>query len=171
MLKDHYHEYHQVYGQQSQNENEDAALDIENIPRVLQHCYGRRRRTRTTDEHLDELELYYRRCGNMDVVPENILEWWKCNQDTFPVLSLMARDYLAVPGKNKKTKRRKKSQLIRNSFVGTSVPVERIFSSAKHTIPAVRSSLKPDTIRFCMMEKHRLKHTIASCPDDFEVDN
>jgi hypothetical protein len=108
MLKDHYHEYHQVYGQQTQDENEDAGLDIENIPRVLQHCYGRRRRTRTTDEHLDELELYYRRCGNMDVVPENILEWWKCNQDTFPVLSLMARGYLAVPGKNKKNKKKKK---------------------------------------------------------------
>jgi hypothetical protein len=45
-------------------------------------------------------------------------------------------------------------------ILGTSVPVERIFSSAKHTIPPLRSSLKPDTIISCMLEKHRLKHSL-----------
>jgi len=63
-------------------------------------------------------------------VEEDILNWWKINQMRFPVLSTIARDYLAAQA--------------------TSVPSERGFSRSGLTITNLRNSLHPATVR-CLM--------------------
>jgi hypothetical protein len=51
------------------------------------------------------------------------LQWWKKKQDQFPILSKLARVYLAVPA--------------------TSAPSERVFSKANHIISKTRCRLDP----------------------------
>jgi hypothetical protein len=67
----------------------------------------------------------------------NPLEWWKINASSFPNLSRMARDYLAVPG--------------------TEASAEREFSSGRRLITDERGSLGPETIRAIQCLKSWLK--------------
>ncbi|KAK6168330.1 hypothetical protein SNE40_020888 [Patella caerulea] len=53
----------------------------------------------------------------------NPLHWWKSLENKFPLLSLVAKKYLGIPA--------------------TSVPSERVFSTAGDIITAQRSALKP----------------------------
>ena len=55
---------------------------------------------------------------------EDALLWWRTNEARFPTLGKLARKYLCVPA--------------------TSVPSERIFSTAGHVISCRRSSLTPE---------------------------
>ncbi|CAB4403415.1 unnamed protein product [Rhizophagus irregularis] len=64
----------------------------------------------------------------------NPLIWWKHNEEQYPRLSIMARDYLGIPG--------------------TSVPVERIFSGGTDLITKKRSSLNNESIQACMCIKN-----------------
>ena len=57
---------------------------------------------------------------------DNPLKWWSLNEDQFPRLAKLARQYLAVPA--------------------TSTPSERVFSLAGNTITRQRSSLHPDHV-------------------------
>lgn len=56
----------------------------------------------------------------------NVLAWWKKNSDAFPILSLMARDFLAIP-------------------VST-VSSESAFSAAGRILGKNRTSLAPETL-------------------------
>ncbi|KIL56765.1 hypothetical protein M378DRAFT_37370, partial [Amanita muscaria Koide BX008] len=51
----------------------------------------------------------------------------------FPIISRMARDYLAIPA--------------------TSVSVERVFSKSRHICSNLRSSLKEKTITMALLTK------------------
>jgi len=55
---------------------------------------------------------------------EHALEWWKNNHERFPLIAKVARQLLCVPA--------------------TSVPSERIFSTAGLIVSNLRSSLKPE---------------------------
>ena len=46
----------------------------------------------------DELDRYIA-ADVENVKPEDALKWWYERRTTFPRLSLMARDYLSIPGK------------------------------------------------------------------------
>ncbi|KAF5365434.1 hypothetical protein D9758_010856 [Tetrapyrgos nigripes] len=71
------------------------------------------------------------------------LDWWKkhakITEDTrgFPIISRIARDFLAIPG--------------------TSVSVERLFSSSRHLCSDLRSSMKAETTTLAMCAKVWLK--------------
>ena len=71
--------------------------------------------------------LFEPRVNNFE---EDILKWWKINQIRFPILSKMARDFLAAQA--------------------TSVPSERGFSRSGLTITCLRNSLHPETVRSVM---------------------
>jgi hypothetical protein len=61
------------------------------------------------------------------------LDWWKLNQANFPVLSKIARDYLAVQE--------------------SSVPSEEVFSGEVDLVTPDRNSLSEDTISMSMSLK------------------
>ncbi|KIL56142.1 hypothetical protein M378DRAFT_89778 [Amanita muscaria Koide BX008] len=63
----------------------------------------------------------------------NPLLWWKIHATDFPIISRMARDYLAIPA--------------------TSVAVERVFSKSRHICSNLRSSLKETTITMALLTK------------------
>ena len=59
-------------------------------------------------------------------VKSNPLQWWKCHQNIFPILSHLARKYLSV--------------------CATSSPSERVFSTSGNIITSKRTCLKPDKV-------------------------
>ena len=65
------------------------------------------------------------------------LLWWKANQQEFPLLSVVARRILCVPG--------------------TSVPSERVFSTAGDIISAQRASLSPEKADLLIFFKHNMR--------------
>jgi hypothetical protein len=67
----------------------------------------------------------------------DLLEYWRAQSSRFPNLSLMARDYLAVPG--------------------TSTPSERAFSAGRQLITDFRCRLQAETITACMLLKDWFK--------------
>lgn len=65
------------------------------------------------------------------------LTWWKSNECKYPHIAKMARCYLAVPG--------------------SSVPSERVFSTAGDIVTAKRSTLSPDNVDILVLLKKNLK--------------
>ncbi|KAJ8390632.1 hypothetical protein AAFF_G00102380 [Aldrovandia affinis] len=65
------------------------------------------------------------------------LAWWKSNECKYPHIAMMARCYLAVPG--------------------TSVPSERVFSTAGDILTAKRSTLSPDNADILIFFLNNLK--------------
>ncbi|KAF9596339.1 hypothetical protein IFM89_008865 [Coptis chinensis] len=68
--------------------------------------------------------------------PFNVLDWWKTQEGTYPILSAMARDLLTSP-------------------VST-VPSESAFSASARVVSKYRSSLLPETIEALMCLKDYL---------------
>ena len=56
----------------------------------------------------------------------SVLEWWKSHQTEFPLLANLAKTYLCIPG--------------------TSVPSERVFSTAGDIVRSERSVLSPEHV-------------------------
>ena len=64
------------------------------------------------------------------------LKWWKDHQDEFPNLAGLARQVLCVPG--------------------TSVPSERVFSTAGDVVTSQRATLHPDNVDKLIFLKHNM---------------
>ncbi len=66
----------------------------------------------------------------LDVSPlslsENPLSWWRSHETVFPLLAKLAKHYLCIPG--------------------TSVPAERVFSTAGDIVTAQRSTLSAEHV-------------------------
>ncbi|KAF7349507.1 Dimer-Tnp-hAT domain-containing protein [Mycena sanguinolenta] len=86
---------------------------------------------------LTELERFWIAFDNYSGPPNGTLKWWKENEHEFPIISKIARDFLAIPG--------------------TSVSVERLFSSARHLCHESRASLNSKTISEAMLTKMWIK--------------
>lgn len=71
------------------------------------------------------LRTRYLQCPQPEV-KSNPLQWWKCHQNSFPILSHLARKYLSV--------------------CATSSPSERVFSTSGNIITSKRTCLKPDKV-------------------------
>ena len=74
-----------------------------------------------------ELDRYLEQPFNEEADP---LPWWRANQNEFPILSRMARDYLTIQA--------------------TSVASEQAFSIAGNAITKTRNRLLPETARACL---------------------
>ena len=72
-------------------------------------------------QHEEEIERYLREPSLKE--EENCLQWWSRNVHNYPALSKVAKRYLCIPA--------------------TSVPAERVFSTAGMIINEKRSSLLP----------------------------
>ena len=70
-------------------------------------------------------------------ISSNPLDWWRENQYTYPNLSHLAKLHLAVPG--------------------TSVPSERVFSTAGDIVTAQRSQLTPESVDMLVFLKKNMK--------------
>jgi len=70
-------------------------------------------------------------------VDDDPLTWWKSNECKYPHIAKMARCYLAVPG--------------------SSVPSERVFSTAGDIVTAKRSTLSPENVDILVFLKKNLK--------------
>ena len=87
----------------------------------LKMCDTQPQKQSISDKVESELKLY-RKEGSIDI-NKNPLEWWRdIGKETYPNLAICAKKYLAIPA--------------------TSVPSERVFSTAGDIITAQRSSLK-----------------------------
>lgn len=78
----------------------------------------------TTAAPTRDREIHQFRC--LSLAPDDVLQWWGTQGETFPTLSRLARSLLAIPA--------------------TSAPSERIFSIAGLTVNAKRSSLSPSSV-------------------------
>ena len=79
---------------------------------------------------------------------EDPLQYWKRNEAAYPILSAMAKDYLAVPG--------------------SSASSERVFSAAKNVVTLLRNRLMPDTVKYILRMKSWTKYVKEF---DMNVDN
>ena len=68
---------------------------------------------------------------------QNPLMWWKLNEPRFPLLSRVAKMNLSIPA--------------------TSVPSERVFSTAGDILTAQRANLKPSHLDKLLFLKKNLK--------------
>ena len=83
----------------------------------------------------DEVSAYMaKECISID---SNPLAWWKDNESVYPNVAMLAHCYLAVPA--------------------TSVPSERVFSTAGDIVTANRSALTTDNVDKLIFLKKNLK--------------
>jgi hypothetical protein len=138
VVRQKYDEFYRSFQKRATKDNNIA--DNKNKGKKLKHVTAAfnpaKRRLVDDESQLDELDLYLK----LEPVDEDTdpLKWWSSMETSYPSVARMARDYLAIPG--------------------TSVPCERIFSSAKYSIPAHRASLLAETIRVMQCMKSWLKH-------------
>lgn len=125
-------------------------------------------RTQPTPTAFAEIESYldegmfpshtYQRCIltplNLGTRNESIAEYWQANKKRFPILALMAQDFLAI--------------------ATTGVGVERLFNSARDICTYRRGRLHADTINGLMLQlttdQFRLKEEYRVLNDDEEED-
>lgn len=87
---------------------------------------------------LSELERYLELPIDEEIDP---LLWWQAHSSEFPIVSDMARDFLAIQA--------------------TSVASEQAFSVAGNTITKTRNRLLPETTRACLCMKSWLSNNIV----------
>lgn len=73
-------------------------------------------------------------CTSVDSDP---LSWWKVHESVYPNLAVLAKSYLAIPA--------------------TSVPSERVFSTAGDIVTATRSTLSTESVDKLVFLKKNLK--------------
>ncbi|XP_040188247.1 E3 SUMO-protein ligase ZBED1-like [Rana temporaria] len=84
----------------------------------------------------EEVESYLLAASGI-TVDGDPMTWWKSNECKYPHVAKMARCYLAVPG--------------------SSVPSERVFSTAGDIVTAQRSTLSPENVDILVFLKKNLK--------------
>ena len=90
-----------------------------------------------TFTHLQKARTEVTRYVDEPFTQDSPLEWWKRNAFRYPILSQMAKKYLAIPA--------------------TSVPSERAFSSAGHIVNSKRSCLLPSSVNMLVFLAENLQ--------------
>lgn len=133
---------------------------------LLKHKYGWLDQGKTNQEKVDELQSYLDRDP---VYVKNILSWWKEKESEFPVLEAIAKDYLAIPGTWLLTKC--PIFLFYLTFItkiGSSVPVERLFSSAAIFCLTIVVPWSLRLFGHVCWKKSRIRHAYKTVAADIE---
>ena len=122
----------------SQIHNENSTSPRDYFHQLKKRRLGTETQTSTTNSDFIEIERYLALPCDENVNP---LLWWQAHSTEFPILSLMARDYLAVQA--------------------TSVACEQAFSVAGHTITKTRNRLDSKTVRASLCAKSWIENDIG----------
>lgn len=96
----------------------------------------------------EEIGKYLNMPNDININP---LAWWKSHQEEFPVLSLIAKDFLIIQS--------------------TSVPSEQAFSIANNTITQTRNRLDPETAREILCLKSWIENKLGINTNNEEINN
>ena len=96
----------------------------------------------------DEIDSYLNTSNDINADP---LLWWKEHQNEYPILSLIAKDYLSIQV--------------------TSVAAEQAFSVAGNTITPTRNKLDPETTRATLCLKSWIENEIGINHINNEIDS
>lgn len=141
------------------NLQDSAARDGENVTESSQECKDMEDDNfddpfskfmvakRTTSEVVNELDKYlkdelYEPVENDLGLPFNLLEWWKTNSSKYPIMSLMAREVLAIPV--------------------SSVASECAFSTGSRILDQYRSCLTPEMVEALVLTQDWLRASLRS---------
>jgi hAT family C-terminal dimerisation region len=95
-----------------------------------------------------EIDNYLNMPNDINIDP---LSWWKVHQKEYPILSLMAKDFLIIQS--------------------TSVPSEQAFSIANNTITQTRNRLDPETAREILCLKSWIENKLGINTNNEEISN
>ena len=116
-----------------------------NVVSLSLHVVGLMNIYNVAANRADEFEKY--KTYSAPEPDESILVWWQSNKNRFPILSELARSYLAIPG--------------------SSTESERLFSAGGNMVTKKRSSLKHETVRRAQcLRSWWLKRELFSLPDN-----
>ena len=135
--------FNELSGHENQVENNDTNLSREsqvtkkNQKSLMKSFFSS---IRQHDESPEQNELdRYLLLPEIDKTEENNpLDWWKRRKAEFPILSILARRYLAIPA--------------------TSVPSERLFSDAGNHITPKRNRLDPYLLHQLLFLKRNIAY-------------
>jgi len=117
--------------------------------RVLEAEFAQYRlRRRTARAHKSELDAYLEEEPMENSTTFDVLAWWKSKSEKYPVLSAMARDFLAIPL--------------------STVSSESAFSCAGRILGDTRTSLKPTMLEALVCAKDWLFKTKDEAHFSFE---
>ena len=102
---------------------------------LLGDCFVPKQRKSSIESAREEVTRY--RAKDALPLTENPMNWWRSNEKELPMLSQLAKQYLCIPG--------------------TSVPSERVFSTAGDILNAKRSVLRSDHVDQLIFLKKNLK--------------
>jgi hypothetical protein len=96
----------------------------------------------------EEIDNYLNMPNDININP---LIWWKTHQEEYPILSLIAKDFLIIQS--------------------TSVPSEQAFSIASNTITQTRNRLDPETAREILCLKSWIENKLGIDTNNEEIRN
>ena len=88
------------------------------------------------DDIDDEMQRYLKEV-EINFCKDDPLTWWKCHETSFPIISKLARKYLAIPA--------------------STALSERVFSTAKNILQKKRWRLLPNRLSICIFLKKNSK--------------
>lgn len=92
--------------------------------------------TKTRKQQIEDEVHNFKQCPCLPL-DHNPLEWWKSNSFRFPHMAQLAKCLLAI--------------------LGTSVPSERVFSTAGDVVTSSRSCLRPENVNMLIFLKKNLQ--------------
>ncbi|KAE8671627.1 hypothetical protein F3Y22_tig00111941pilonHSYRG00008 [Hibiscus syriacus] len=112
--------------------------------------YKRKRAESMFSEGKSELEKYLEDKVELDVKKFDLLDWWKNKSQTYPIISVMARDILAIPV--------------------TTVASESAFSIGGRVLDSFRSSLTPKIVECLICAQNWLRASLVAIQKEEQIE-
>lgn len=124
-----FEKFYKKYAKNTLNDQPTEEVIIENDTNSIKKCIDINSLYKTTSKSSKHWKAEFEEYLLLALANrnQNILEWWKVHEKVFPTLSQMAKDLFSI--------------------MATSVPVERLFSTAGMIMTKTRTSLKDDVMQ------------------------